>query len=74
MTNQKAYTGNIFVGMDSISGMKSLKLQTKGDIELTVIKHFSIPGHFQFDTSDKPFEIKYKESEAKRQTDSSLKE
>jgi hypothetical protein len=74
MSNQKAYTGNIFVSRDAISGMKSLKLQTKGDVDLTVIKHFSIPGHFHFDTSDKPFEIKYKESEEKRQSDSTLKE
>jgi len=51
-------SGNIFVTLDSISRVKSLCLQTIGEIETLAVKYFNIPQNFPFDTSDEPFEIK----------------
>jgi Leucine-rich repeat (LRR) protein len=51
-------SGNIFVTLDSITRVKSLCLQTIGEIEPLAVKYFNIPQNFPFDTSDKPFEIK----------------
>jgi Leucine-rich repeat (LRR) protein len=56
--DRSKYSGNIFVSLDSISRVKSLYLQTIGEIEPLAVKYFNIPQNFPFDTSDKPFEIK----------------
>ncbi len=53
---------SVLISRDFISGMKCLKINTIEESQVTVIKYFNIPGYFPFDTSDKPFEIKYKEN------------
>jgi hypothetical protein len=62
-TGTSEKTGNsVLISRDFISGMKCLKIKTIEENQVTVIKYFNIPGYFPFDTSDKSFEIKYKEN------------
>jgi hypothetical protein len=53
---------SVLVNRDFISGLKCLKLQTIEENQVTVVKYFNIPENFPFDTSNKPFEIRCKES------------
>ena len=52
---------SISVQSDSINGNKSLKINNSERNPFIVVKHFDIPGNFPFDTSDRPFEIRYNE-------------
>jgi len=51
----------ISVQSDSINENKSLKINNSERNPFIVVKHFNTPENFPFDTSDRPFEIRYNE-------------
>jgi RHS repeat-associated protein len=53
------YSEAVSVSYDSISGLKSLKINPIEDDKVIIVKHFNIPGNFPFDISDKTLSIVY---------------
>jgi len=52
---------SISVQSESVNGNKSLKINNSERNPFIVVKQFNIPENFPFDTSDRPFGIRYNE-------------
>ena len=58
-SNETIY--HMSVQSDFIDGCKFLNINNSERNPFIVVKRFNIPGNFPFDTSDRPFEIRYNE-------------